>query len=142
MGVLCDYFAAANDDEAAAVIDRTGGPAGAVDGRGVDPVVQMGTLEELLTGQPYEEILDGDGDVVADRDGGERIVARLSTGVAEALAGASDERLAEVAVPWSQTEEFWGEGDPDALAAFLRDLAALARDARGRGQRLYCLVTV
>lgn len=143
MGVLCDYFAAASDGEAAAVIDATGGPgAGSLHGNGIDPVVQMGTLEELLTGRDFEEILDGDGEVIADRDGGQRLVVRLSTDVTEALAGASDERLAEVAVPWSQTEEFWGEGDPDVLAGFLRDLAALARDARGRGQRLYCMVVI
>ena len=142
MGVLCDYFAATSDEEAAAAIDRDGAPGGAVHGKGIDPVVQMGTLEELLTGRDFEEILDGDADVVAARDGGQRLVARLSTEVTDALAATTDERLAEVAVPWSQTEEFWGEGDPDVLGSFLRDLAGLARDARGRGQRLYCLVVV
>jgi hypothetical protein len=87
VGVLYDYFVAPSDNDAAAVIDRIGGPGQPVSasagpvrrgpfGRrhkgtdvvterpayptvadtGIDPVVQGGTLEELLTGRPYAEI--------------------------------------------------------------------------------------
>ena len=57
MGVLYDYFAASSDEVAAAVIELPGGPGAAgrsfdtITGNGVDPVVQMGTLEALLTGR-------------------------------------------------------------------------------------------
>jgi hypothetical protein len=58
VGVLFDYFAASSDEVAAGIIDLPGGPAtGAgrsfdtVSGNGIDPVVQMGTLEALLTGR-------------------------------------------------------------------------------------------
>jgi len=88
----------------------------------VDPVVQLGTLEELLTGRPYDDVVDDprSGHVVADRDGGERLVVTLTDALTTALREASDDRLAEVAEPWLQTEEFWDEGDPDVAAEFLR----------------------
>lgn len=44
MGVLFDYFAAPTDADAAATIERTGGPAYAtVADTGIDPVVQGGS---------------------------------------------------------------------------------------------------
>ena len=116
-----------------------------VPGHGIDPVVQMGTLEELLTGRSYDDEIATDprnGHTVAVRDGGERHVLTLTHSLATALAQASDERLAEVAVPWSQTEEFWGDADPDVLTDFLHSLAALARRAQATQQLLYCWVCV
>ncbi|MFN8074278.1 MAG: hypothetical protein U0Q15_02520 [Kineosporiaceae bacterium] len=114
----------------------------------VDPVVQLGTLEELLTGRPFEEILDDDEVLatIAERDGGSLLVLRLRNSIAQALADASDERLAEVLPAWLATEEF-GSGfdradDVAAVAEFLRDLAALARAARADGRRLYCWICV
>lgn len=112
--------------------------------KGIDPLVQLGTLEELLTGRPYDEVIEDprSGNDLASADGGERLVLTITDALASALAGASDERLSEVAVPWSQTEEFWGQADPEWLAEFLRDFAALARRAEGVGQRLYCWLSV
>ncbi|RHW24121.1 hypothetical protein D0Z08_25690 [Nocardioides immobilis] len=175
MGVLFDYFAAPNDADAAATIDRLGGPAAAgaaitesgrrglfrrrskvaetvpegpayptVGDTGIDPVVQAGTLEELLTGRPYEDIEQDPrwGRSLAVRDGGEGMVHTLTDGLVDALAQAEADRLAEVAVPWSQTEEFWGAGDPEELTALLQDLAQLAREARARNESVYCWVSV
>lgn len=111
---------------------------------GIDPVVQMGTLEELLTGRSAEDVAADEraGTDLAVRDGGERLVLTLTDGLSAALVTASDERLAEVAVPWSRTEEFWGGADPDDLAGLLRDLAGLARRADAAGHRPYCWVCV
>ena len=141
MGVLYDYFIAPGDDEAAATIDRTvgpgqpsstpekksrglfgrrpkeaattdeGSPFPTIEDTGIDPVVQGGTLEELLTGRTYEEIEQDPrwGQSLAVRDGGERLVLTVTDGLIDALAQASPERLASAAVPWSQTEEFWGQ---------------------------------
>jgi hypothetical protein len=112
--------------------------------QGIDPVVQLGTLEELLTGRPYDDIAEDprSGHSVTIGDGGERLVLTLTEGVTTALAEAGNDRLFGVAVSWSQTEEFWGEGDPELLAVFLRNLAGLARLARARDQQLYCWVCV
>ena len=111
---------------------------------GIDPVVQGGTLEELLTGRPYDEIERDprSGQSLAARDGGERLVLTLTDGLVQALAEADEEQLASVAVPWAETEEFWGAGDPEALTALLNDLAGLARQARAGGTTVYCWVCV
>ena len=173
MGLLCEYFVAPSDEDAAATIDHVGGPGRlaalgvpqgrgglfrrpgrpgtraestethpTVNGCGVEPIVQMGTLEVLLTGRSFDDVLDALAEPVAVRDGGERLVARLSDRLASALAIASDGDLTRVAEPWSQTEEFWGEGDPVVLAVLLRDLAGLARLARDRRQAMYCWLCV
>ena len=181
MGVLFDYFAAASDEEAAAVIDLAGGPASTtaampagpgpkrglfrrrghttepeasaasvvtpldgVAGRGIDPVVQLGTLEELLTGRPYDEVVADprSGLDLAVRDGGERLVLTVTDSLMAALANTKDDALERVAEPWSGTEEFWGAADPAELTVFLKDLARLATRAQDAGQRIYCWVCV
>jgi|GEM_PF-541355 len=112
--------------------------------RGIDPVVQLGTLEELLTGRPYDDIVEDprSGHALAMCDGGERLVMTLTDGVTTALLEAGNDRLAGVAAPWSQTEDFLGDGDPEVIAGFLQNLSALARRARASDQRLYCWVCV
>lgn len=115
-----------------------------VSGNSIDPVVQLGTLEELLTGKSFDDVMDDprSGHAAADRDGGERLVLTLTEALSTALASASDEALEQVAVPWSETEEFWDAADPAVLAGFLKDLAGLARRSKASGQRLYCWVCV
>ena len=150
MGVLYDYFAASSDEVAAAVIELPGGPASAagrsfdtVTGNGVDPVVQVGTLEALLTGRGYDEILQGHhrtGTIVAARNDGQQLVVTLTGELQAALSQADHARLAAVAVPWLQTEEFSGQDDPGIAAQWLDELAGLARRATTRGERLYCWV--
>lgn len=156
MGVLFDYFSAASDEAAASAISLLGGPGAPSAGtsaassfdtvpvKGIDPVVQLGTLEALLTGREYEQVMAGPraGHVLAAQDGGERLVVTLTDELQAALADAGDTQLAAVAAPWSQTEEFFGHGDPQILAGLLRELAALARRARGKDERLYCWVCV
>ncbi|MCW2856162.1 MAG: uncharacterized protein JWR52_1777 [Marmoricola sp.] len=174
MGVLYDWFVAPDDDTAAATIDRAGGPgqpaplpskAGrglfnrrtteapsassgltypTVHDTGIDPVVQGGTLEELLTGRAHEEIEQDPrwGQSVAVRDGGERLVFTVTDALIQALAQANPEQLAAAAIPWAQTEEFWGTGDAQQLTGLLVDLSGLAREARSRGESVYCWVSV
>lgn len=159
MGVLYDYFVATDDAEAAATVDWVGGPScppepkglrrrrkveplPTVDLKGIDPIVMMATLEGLLTGRDVDEVLDGNiGRDVAERDGGERMVVRLSDELFDALALADARRLREVAGPWSQTEELVGS-DPGELAEVLDGLADLARQGRAAGRRMYCWVCV
>ena len=112
--------------------------------KGIDPVVQMGTLENLLTGVSTEVIFarPRSGQAVAVRDEGERLVLSLTDELQQVLAEQAPEQLDAVAGPWSQTEEFWGHGDPEVLTDFLRELSQLAHHARDRGHRLYCWVCV
>ncbi|MDX6431125.1 MAG: hypothetical protein QOE54_3491 [Streptosporangiaceae bacterium] len=145
MGNLYDYFAAADDATAAGTFDLPGGPSvgdfDTVATKGIDPSVQMGTLEELLTGRPYEEVIEDDrwGEPIDHGDEeAEHGVVTLTGTLVTALAISDRNRLAEVAVPWSQTEEFWGQGDPEALTELLSELSGLARRAEEKGHGLYC----
>jgi hypothetical protein len=113
-----------------------------LDTKGIDPAVQMGTLEALLTGEQY--------DVVASRPRAGRLIAgdgqegpwvvTLSDELQAAMAVASREQIVAVAGPWRETEEFHGQGDPETLALFLLEFADLARQANRRGERLYCWI--
>jgi hypothetical protein len=150
MGVLYDYFSAPSDEAAATALNRIGGPGQPSEDtpplpafdtfqtKGIDPNVVLHKLEALLTGREYQDVARGR--MVAISDSGEQIVHALTDSTSAALADADAERLASVAVPWSQIEEFWGKGDPAELASWLGELAALARRARERSERLYCWI--
>lgn len=140
MGVINTYFSAPDDAAAAAVVDD--GPAAtrspAVDA--VDASVQAATLLALLTGDPVELITSDSSwaRLVSAPDHESAWVVSMPQAFAEALAAASDERLGEVVGPWSQTEEFWGAGDPEQLLTVVQALRELALTARERDERLYC----
>ena len=172
MGVLFDYFAAPSDADAAGAIDRPLGPAEptptesggllsrwrrleddvstsgeafpTVQATGIDPVVQCGTLEALLTGRHYDQVTEDPrwGQVLVTSEAGDRLVGTLTDSLVDALARANPEDLTAVAGPWSRTEEFDGAGDPDLLAAVLRELSDLAVSARLRGWKVYSWTSV
>jgi hypothetical protein len=155
MGVLHEYFSAPSDEAAAATINRTGGPGAPSDDTpplpqvdtmptiGIDPIVMLGQLEALLTDTEFAEVLSRGRKPLAIVNNGERIVVALSDELQAALADADDERLASMSVPWSQIEEFWPpRPDPAELVSWIEELAALARRARGRSERLYCWICV
>ncbi|MFE6609899.1 hypothetical protein [Amycolatopsis sp. NPDC057786] len=146
MGVLFDYFTAPDNETAATTIDLVGGPAEAslptVQLKGVDPFVQLGTLESLLTGVDYETVIGRAIEPVAMADGGTRLVVALTEELSAALSDADEARMREVAEPWSRTDEFGGQADPAELADLLTGLAELARTAKTRGDHLYCWVCV
>lgn len=103
----------------------------------------MGTLEALLTGEQYDVIVSRPraGQQVAERSQEEGPwVVTLTDQLQAALAAAPRDQIVAVAVPWSETEEFRGQGDPEILAEFLLGLADLARQANLRGERLYCWI--
>lgn len=110
--------------------------------KGIDPLVQMGTLEALLTGEQYDVVAGRPrtGHLVADRGHEGPWVVTLTDELHAALAMAPRDQIVAVAAPWSETEEFRGQGDPEVLADFLLELAELARQADQRGERLYCWI--
>lgn len=151
MGVLFEYFGASTDEMAVSVIDR--GPLSAsvpvLDAArvsGIDPVVQMGKLESILTGTPYEEVRSARraGNVLAVRGDGELLVVKLSCTLQAALAGLDDDHLPSVAAQWGETEEFQlgGPQAQEGLRSALGELAGLARRASAAEQQLYCWVCV
>ena len=152
MGVITDYFSAASDEAAASAFDYLGGPAQArgdapafdtLEAKGVDPVVNLGMLESIITGRSWREIFDKPehGTVLVHDDEGCRLVVTVSEELRALLTVAAPGQLAEWVIPWSQTEEFRG-ASPGSLAPFLGELAALARRASARGEHLYCLISV
>lgn len=172
MGIEYVYFRAQDDDAAAAAERRPGGPLGLPEVTGsrrtglfrrepvvtelgpahegfavrlYDPMVTMGTLEALLTGRGYDDVVDDprQGGAPSDDDPPEdRGVITLTDPLRDALAGADDERLAAVAGPWGQTEELQDSVPDEDHAAFLRRLRDLARAAEAHGDRLYCWFTL
>jgi hypothetical protein len=112
--------------------------------KGIDPAVQMATLEGLLTGQSFDDIIGGprSAHVLAERDDGEQLVVTITDELQAALAAASTVQLTDVSRPWSKTDEFYGHTEPQALTHFLLELADLAREAERLGQRLYCWLCV
>lgn len=161
MGLLCDYFTAGSDAEAAATLDWIGGPSKppAKKGlfsrksgeghptlplKGLEPTMWMGKLEELLTGRTFDEILDDpSGKIVASRDGGERLVLPITENLQQALGDLPDERLEEIGLQWATADEYYGTGgDPAVLGSALRDLRDLVRSGRLRSEKLYCWVCV
>jgi hypothetical protein len=111
--------------------------------KGVDPVITMRTLETLLTGEQYDVIAGRPraGHVVARRSPDGPWVVTLTDELQAALTAASQAQIIAVAAPWSEDEESHGQGDPDAAADFLLELADLSRQADRRGERLYCRIS-
>jgi len=75
----------------------------------------------------------------SDEDGG--LLFELSPALLTALTYASPSRLAEVAERWvEQRAEDGEEVDREVAREILGDVARLARNAGGRGMRVYCRV--
>jgi hypothetical protein len=109
---------------------------------GIDPVMQMRTLEALLTGDQYDVIAGRPraGRLVTGNDREGPWVVTLTDELHAALVAALPDQIAAAAVPWSEDEGFRGQADPQVLADFLLGLADLARQADQRGERLYCWI--
>lgn len=146
MGNLYDYFAAADDHAAAATLEHSPDPRrfAVLDVGGIEPAVQLGTLEGLLRGVDYKQVSVDPRQckLLSDPVEESRWVVTLTDTLRDALAEATPNQLAQAAVPWSQTDEFYGQGDADLLTDFLNRFAELARTARDQGHRLYCWMSL
>ncbi|QJW37082.1 hypothetical protein [Cellulosimicrobium protaetiae] len=148
MGILTDYFSAADDAQAGSAA-RTGPSSPdpltnqpvfpTVELKGIDPFVVLGTLAGLLTDRPYAEAKTDPrhGSLVATAgDEGPWVVA-VTDALVTALAATTPTALDAVAVRWAATEELEGS-DPADLADALRRLSELCVRADDAGHRLYC----
>ena len=150
MGVITDYFSAPSDEAAATVLrDEDAGPPppsfDTLTTNGIDPCVMLGQLEALLTGTSYEQVIanprhckDVQGEAELEKEDPALVIA-VTDSLQRALVSADDATLESAALAWSQIEEFSGQGDAKGLASWLRELAALARRASEKSERLYCL---
>ncbi|GAB6903540.1 hypothetical protein [Kineosporia succinea] len=110
-----------------------------VPARGLEPALQMGSLEELLTERPLlPEDEPRRGEVLAERDGG-RLVVPVTDRLRDALASSTGDQLEEVADAWLRTGEF---DDAEVLGSVLPSLAELARRAQEHGHHLYCWMSL
>jgi hypothetical protein len=111
---------------------------------GIDPAVQLATLESLLTGVAAEDVMAGPraAMVLAQKRNEDVLVVTLTDELQQGLISARPSTLESVAERWSDTEEFWGSGDPEELDEFLDDFAELARRAADRNERLYCWISL
>lgn len=142
---LCDYFSAADDQAAVAVLQTLGGPGranlDAVLLKNIDPVVAIAQLEAIMTGCSYEEASErpGSGQLLSDPEDNGAFVVSLTDTLTAALASASQEDLIRSAGPWSSTDELRQIGiSVEAAAEVLEALAGLAQRAQASDQRLYC----
>ncbi|MFF8275861.1 hypothetical protein ACF05T_07050 [Streptomyces lateritius] len=142
---LCDYFSAADDQAAVAVLRTPGGPGQAelevVFLKNIDPVVAIAQLEAVMTGCSYDEASERprSGQLLSEPEDGSPFVISLSDTLIDALATASQGDLVRFAEPWSTTDELRQIGlSVQATAAALKALAGLAQRAQASDQRLYC----
>lgn len=142
---ICDYFSAADDQAAVAVLDTLGGPGRAalevVALKNIDPVVCMAQLEAIMAGCSYEEARQRprSGQLLSSPEGEGAVVVSVSDTLCELLTVATGDDLTRAAELWSQTQELrMTRADGETVAGVMADLAGLARSARASNRRLYC----
>ncbi|MER5555143.1 hypothetical protein ABT001_26310 [Streptomyces sp. NPDC002793] len=142
MSTFYDYFSAPDDQAAASAFAEGPEDAGfdTLRVRTIDPAVQLGQAVALLIREPLSRVTGHPRFVhlVTSPEAESTWIVTLPDELRDALADAPSERLAEISVPWSQAEEFYGYADPGYLADLLNELAALAGRARSHDQGLYC----
>lgn len=140
MGMSYEYFTAATQTEAQATLQR--GPRGrfrSIDPVGIDPLVQLGTLETLVTGRSFTDQLNDPfyREEVAGDLGGKRSVVRIDRPFVHAVSNADQEHLLALAEIWAADEEFNGSARPGDLKAFLKEFQELCEAIDDAGD-LYC----
>jgi hypothetical protein len=158
MGVICDYFRAA--DAEYAVLAIASGPLNGgfdtVEAKGIDPTVMLGQLIAFIRGTPWspdtvatqpvwpppkveptsKEVYDRLPENSPWRTG--PWLFELNGDTRDALASMNDARLPELAGRWAQIEEFRGSESGTSLLPLLKELVGLARRARINSEPLYC----
>lgn len=111
--------------------------------KGFDPTVDLNAVHALLTDTGLDDLLDRLGDtVIAERDGGERLVLSIRAEVRDTLAESTPDQLQRVALEWVKVEASYRHVDVEGTSGLLEQFAELARMARARGDGLYCWICV
>ncbi|MDG4830469.1 hypothetical protein O7627_14295 [Solwaraspora sp. WMMD1047] len=150
MGVLYDYFRAADDGAAIALMDDlVGGPSAladnggdidVVDLKGLDFTVILGQLVALARGVPWHAGLVGNNLIWSGDDGEGPWLLSLDDATRDTLASIDDSRLPELSTQWGQIEELSSSGPPpkSEVRGIIELIAGLAKRARHAGDHLYC----
>ena len=145
MGILTDYFIAGSDAEAAGALNATGGPEqgglATLQLKGVDPVVNLATLDSILTGADPMGIIGEGQDPVADGGSDGPWILRVRPSLVAALSAADQSKLPDVAIDWAATEEYEGT-DPKDLLDVLNDLGRMAKQSLDENKSLYCWMSL
>ncbi|MEW2317474.1 hypothetical protein [Streptomyces bauhiniae] len=137
-----DYFSAADDASALAVIEG-GGPArvglDVVFLKDVDPVVAIAGLEAVMTGCSDEEVgaRARVGRLLSSAEVDSPFVLTVSDTLRDALVSASAEDAASAAEAWAASGSAAGL-DAATATGVVEALVGLARRARAAELRLYC----
>ncbi|MET7431875.1 MULTISPECIES: hypothetical protein [Streptomyces] len=141
-----DYFCAADDESAVAVIEA-GGPVRAgldvIFLKDIDPVDAIAQVEAVMTGCSYEEASQRPrvGQLLSSEDVDSPFVLTVSDTLCDVLVSASEDDLVAAAAAWSSAGGVVGL-DASTAAVVVEALAGLARRARAAGLRLYCWWTL
>jgi hypothetical protein len=102
----------------------------------IDPGVQIGMLEELLTGVHFLLVCDLPrfAKVLAETD--EMLVLTLTDSLQTALAAATPEQLIAVATPWALHDEIYAHGDPRSARTSCSSWPT-SRGAQSSGASIY-----
>jgi len=167
MGVLHDYFRAANHKAALGVLEAPAGPLvpddtgrtpfDGIDAKGVDPNVVLGQLVAIVRNTQWTtetvtttSVWPPPDTAPATLDEAMTLpedspwstgpwVMELDDQTHATLADIADSQCARLAAQWAQIEEFdYDDGVEDMLTTLVADLSHLARRAREAGHRLYC----
>ncbi|MEW2331255.1 hypothetical protein AB0880_26025 [Micromonospora chersina] len=150
MGVLYDYFRAADDAAAVRLMeDLDGGPVAvsgdgaavdAIDLKGIDPAVILGQLVSLVRGVDWEVNTIVSGLLWSGDEQEGPWLMSIDSATRDTLASIDDAQVRELSARWGRIEELaWG-GPPadDEMLPVIEQIAALARRARDAGENLYC----
>ncbi|MDL4773164.1 hypothetical protein [Actinomadura xylanilytica] len=149
--MIIEYYIAKDDAEAACVEPGMGGPErqgfDTLSAKSIDPCVALGTLESILTGRSFDEILADPRQCGSLDDSEEMGVVEASAvtvtdTLRDALASANVPRLQDVAKVWADTDELSGVVTPEVLGDFLKMFSDFAHGAVEKGERLYCWWTL
>lgn len=139
MGILTDYVALSPDvarDVDAGTFDAAAYGDWALQSKGIFDV-ELATLEEILTGTDFSDIIGEASDVLSEAGDHSMVFSAVRPALTEVLAqGAGTLDWAAVADRWAATDELAG-ADVDDLATFLLALADLAARAVADQRALY-----
>ncbi len=150
MGVLYDYFRAADDAAAVRLMEdleggpvalaNGGSPVDAVDCKGIDPVVALGKLVGFVRGLDWSVDLVGSGLLWSGSEDEGPWLISIDDGTRDSLASVPVAQMPELSARWGQIEE-WAGSEPlpeDQLVPVIEEITGLARRARDAGAHLYC----
>ncbi|GAA2599790.1 hypothetical protein GCM10010399_33220 [Dactylosporangium fulvum] len=147
MGVLYDYFRAADDASAIKLIeDLVGGPAGnsstvdAIDLKGIDPTVTLAELVCFVRGIEWNVNVVEEHLVWSRAEAEGPWVLSIGDDVRDALASITEAQMPSLSARWGRTEELAWHGPlpDDTMLPVIENISALARRARDAGDHLYC----